>query len=117
MNLSIVVTRHAVRRYLERVMGFDFTFCDKHRLNDHFAVDVACDQLGIDRAAVEAEIALEVAPRMPETVRLRGTRRIVTGVKAKYVVEHGRVVMTVYPSDWKRDEQGLARDRSAAQGR
>lgn len=114
MTLPIVVTRHAMRRYLERIMGFDFAACDRHRLGDYLSVHVACDELGIDPDFIAAKITNEVDPRLPEIVRLRGSRRVVTGETAKFIIEGGRYVMTVYPTDWRRDEQGLARDRSAA---
>jgi hypothetical protein len=96
MTLSIIVTRHAVRRYIERVMGFDFTACDRSGPSDAAAVECACDELGIDPEYIEAQIALDVDPRVPETARLRGTARTVRGERGRYICE-GRYVVTTLP--------------------
>jgi hypothetical protein len=96
MTIPIVVTRHAVRRYLERVMHVDLSAYDRLGMSDSLAVDLACERHSIDAAYIEAQITLDVEPRVPETVRLRGTARTVRGEICRYVIE-GRYVVTTLP--------------------
>jgi hypothetical protein len=100
MTLPIVITKHAVRRYIERILGFDFTAYDRLGMDDYLSVDLACEKLGIDVRDVEATIEMDVEPRVPATARLRGSRRIVRGEKGKYVIGSGCYVVTAMPLDW-----------------
>lgn len=79
------VRNHAVRRYSERVLGLTFggTF-------DHAMARVE-DSSGLTVADIRNLIIDDVSPRLPATVLYRGTRRVVKGLDAKYVINRNMV--------------------------
>lgn len=93
---GIVVTKHALRRWLERVEGLDLEPFARKANDDGEVVAAACRAHGVDETWLRGVICEDVAPRVPVTARLRGSRVEVRGQRARYVVEKGRVVMTVY---------------------
>ena len=94
---QIHVTRHAQRRYLERIAGVDFSAFDRRRISDGAAVTAVLAEARIAPDFVWTIIATEVEPLVPATARNRGSRCIVRGVTARYVVEGGNAVTTVLP--------------------
>jgi hypothetical protein len=95
--IPIKVTEHAKRRYLERIVGVDFSPFDRRRIGDGDAVAAVCAEAGIAPDYVNGLIENEVDARVPATARLRGSRCVVKGQTARYVVIHGRFVATVLP--------------------
>jgi len=103
------ITKHAQRRYLERIAGVDFSVFDRKRICDADAVIAVCEEAGIASTYVEELIAREVEARIPVTARLRGSRCIVKGETARFIVEHGYVVKTVLPVEGGAGEAGKRR--------
>jgi hypothetical protein len=95
--IPIKVTQHAQRRYLERIVGVDFSPFDRRRIEDGEAVSAVCAEAGIAPDFVNSLIANEVDARVPATARLRGSRCVVKGLTARYVVVDGNFVATVLP--------------------
>jgi len=108
--MEIRVSQHAKRRYLERISGFDFTSFDRKGLGDRIAVEAACEAEGISPDDLERLICGEVECRVPATVRMRGSRCVVRGETARYVVQ-GAVVTTIVPLDWPSDSPNWIRRR------
>ena len=83
----IPITTHALRRYIERVIGFP---CRCKSDTDAIAVfeektgRAAIDVLDIMRADVE--------PKTPLSVLQNRTRRVIRGETARYIVDKGYVI-------------------------
>lgn len=79
------VRNHAVRRYSERVLGLSFrgTFDE--------AMESVHKSSGLTVSDIRTRIIEDVTPGCPATVLFRGTRRVVRGVHARYVVNEGCV--------------------------
>lgn len=86
----IPVTDHAVRRYIERVVGFGCY--SNHDWREIVRFENASGKSADDIVAL---IAHEVEAAVPHTVIRNGTRRVIRGQTARFVIEAGRV-MTVY---------------------
>lgn len=83
------VANHAVRRYAERVLNIQSNKPFKH------AMDVVYYRTGLTADDIRNRIMADCLPGIPATVLFRGTRRVVRGVHARYVVNQ-RIVHTCY---------------------
>lgn len=86
--MSVHVTRHAIRRYAERVLGH----VDIDELSDDAALQVLRDR-GVD--------LVEITYRLRDTCTLAASLGA-AGVRAfnARVILKGSVVVTVVPKDW-----------------
>ncbi|MEQ1695983.1 MAG: hypothetical protein ABL901_09110 [Hyphomicrobiaceae bacterium] len=108
MHFTVDITDHALRRYVERVLQLDLNWPLKRGYSEWRAVNWAADTHGIDLQGLRREIAREVRSMLPDTVRLRGSRAVLRGIKCRYVIERGNVVMTVFDEAMK-DSRDAAR--------
>lgn len=83
------VANHAVRRYAERVLNV------QTNKPFHHAMLVVYHQTGLTTEDIRQRIRDDVIPGIPATVLFRGTRRVIRGVHARYVVNQ-RAVHTCY---------------------
>lgn len=83
------VANHAVRRYAERVLHV------QTRKPYKLAMEIVYSQTGLTADDIRQRIRDDVVPGLPATVLFRGTRRVVRGVHARYVVNK-RIVHTCY---------------------
>lgn len=83
----IPITLHAVRRYIERVIGV--ACYDK---SDGIAVAKFERRTGITREEIEEIIRSDVEPKTPAKVLRNRSRRVIRGETAKFVVDGGRVI-------------------------
>jgi hypothetical protein len=100
VEIRIGITHRAMRRYIERVVGLRIN----RSLTDYQAIAEFEAQTGTHRNDLYKIIHSDVTPRLPITVLNRGTRRVIKGENARYIVDEGKVV-TCYTADQARDYQ------------
>lgn len=83
----IQISTHAVRRYIERIIGFP---CYTH--NDWRAIARFEKMTGNSADSIEDIIRSDVESRVPATVIAKRSRKIVKGETARFVIEDGEVV-------------------------
>lgn len=91
------IRNHCVRRYCERVLGYELSG-DFDRAMASFE-----RHSGLTIADIRSRIIADVRPGIPATVLFRGTRKVVRGIHARYVVNQGSV-HTCYRGDEFDDE-------------
>jgi hypothetical protein len=102
VEVRLGITHHAVRQYITRVLGVRL----KQSLGDYEAICEFEHRTGTSRREIYKIINSDVTPRLPLTVLNRGTRRVIKGETARYVVDEGRVI-TCYTGDEDRDQETL----------
>lgn len=83
----IPITTHAVRRYIESVVRFP---C--YARSDWKAIATFEIRTGRTEHEIEDLIRADVTERIPATVLSNGTRKVIKGECARYVVQDGCVV-------------------------
>lgn len=87
--MIITVTRHALRRFIERVDGFEFNGSDDD------AVETYLELTGLREGQIVERMLKEVDGRVPPRSLVTGSRRVVRGETARFIVVGGAIV-TVY---------------------
>jgi hypothetical protein len=88
----IPITVHAVRRYIERVLGFP---C--YEKVDWKAIERFERETGIMATQVEDLIRSDVEPKTPITLLHNRSRREIRGETGRFVVEDGHVITCYEP--------------------
>jgi hypothetical protein len=98
MQIQFRITHHAVRQYIERVLGFRLG----RKATDPEVITEFEQATGITCAQLYRVIARDVTPCLPITILNRGTRRVIKGVHGRYVFDEGAVI-TCYTGQAERD--------------
>lgn len=102
--MALIVKVHAIRRYLERVEKF----CE--RGSDHRVIKMFEAATGLREGQIVERMLRDVEGSVPATVLFNGTRRMVRGTTARYVIDRGAIV-TCYTGNEAEERREERRDR------
>ncbi len=100
--MFIYITNHAVRRYAERVLGV------QSRGDFDSAMVVVEARTGLGVEDIRNQIRDDVGPGIPATVMFRGTRKVVRGVRARYVLNERKVHTCYLGNELETDDEDCA---------
>jgi hypothetical protein len=98
MIVELTITDHAVRRYIERIIGWPCYTSD-----DRVYIRKFIEKTGTPKDVVYQMILNDVSPRLPVTIVTNKTRRVIKGETARFLIDGGAVI-TCYTGDENENE-------------